>query len=373
MGAAAAEIGVDFVAVSFPKSAADMYMARQLLRAAGSQAVLIAKEMPGTPIKLIWSREEDMLHGMFHPVTQCKMRAGIDAQGNITTPAGPFHGYLRFSQADRWISSKLQQVEAEVAQGFADFRLDNVANTIYDFVWNEFCDWYLEIAKVQIQVGSESEKRATRRTLIRTLETIMRLAHPIIPFITEELWQKVSVVAGRPGASVSISAYPVSQPERIDEQAEAHVAKLKTLVDACRNLRGEMNVSPATRMPMYVLGDTAFMQSVAPVLQSLAKLSEVKVFETEAEWVAAAQAAPVAVVGEARLCLFMEVDVAAEKIRLTKEATRLEGEITKANAKLGNEAFVAKAPPAVIEQEKKRVADFGATLDKIRQQLQRLG
>ena len=286
---------------------------------------------------------------------------------------GPAHGYLAFSQADRWISSQLQRVEAEVAKGFAEYRLDNVANTIYDFVWNEFCDWYLEIAKVQINTGNEAQQRATRRTLIRTLETIMRLAHPIIPFITEELWQKVSVVAGRPGESVSIAAYPVSQPERIDEAAEAHVAKLKTLVDTCRNLRGEMNVSPATRMPLYVLGDTAFMNSVAPVLQSLAKLSEVKVFEAEAEWVAAAQAAPVAVVGEARLCLFIEVDAAAEKIRLTKEAARLEGEITKANAKLDNEAFVAKAPPAVIDEAKKRVADFGDTLDKIRQQLQRLG
>ena len=286
---------------------------------------------------------------------------------------GPVHGYLAFSQADRWISSHLQRVEAEVAKGFAEYRLDNVANTIYDFVWNEFCDWYLEIAKVQIHTGDDAQQRATRRTLIRTLETIMRLAHPIIPFITEELWQKVSVVAGRPGESVSIAAYPVSQPERIDEAAEAHVAKLKTVVDACRNLRGEMNVSPATRMPMYVLGDTAFMQSVAPVLQSLAKLSEVKVFDTEAEWIAAAQAAPVAVVGEARLCLFIEVDAAAEKIRLTKEAARLEGEISKANAKLGNEAFVSKAPPAVLDETKKRVADFGATLDKIRQQLQRLG
>jgi valyl-tRNA synthetase len=285
---------------------------------------------------------------------------------------GPVHGYLAFSQADRWISSHLQRVEADVAKGFAEYRLDNVANTIYDFVWNEFCDWYLEIAKVQINTGNEAQQRATRRTLIRTLEVIMRLAHPIIPFITEELWQKVAVVAGRPGESVSIAAYPVSQPERIDQAAEAHVAKLKTLVDACRNLRGEMSVSPATRMPMYVLGDTAFMNSVAPVLQSLAKLSEVKVFDTEAEWIAAAQAAPVAVVGEARLCLFIEVDAAAEKIRLTKEAARLEGEIIKANAKLGNEAFVAKAPPAVIDEAKKRVADFGATLDKIRQQLQRL-
>ena len=286
---------------------------------------------------------------------------------------GTVHGYLAFSQADRWISSQLQRVEAEVAKGFSEYRLDNVANTIYDFVWNEFCDWYLEIAKVQINTGDDAQKRATRRTLIRTLETIMRLAHPIIPFITEELWQKVSVVAGRPGESVSIAAYPVSQPERIDEHAEAHVTKLKTLVDACRNLRGEMNVSPATRMPLFVLGDAAFMRSAAPVLQSLAKLSEVKVFDTEAEWAAAAQAAPVAMVGEARLCLFIEVDVAAEKVRLTKEAARLEGEIAKATGKLSNEAFVAKAPPAVIEQEKKRVADFTATVGKIRQQLQRLG
>ncbi|PUE48261.1 valine--tRNA ligase [Limnohabitans sp. 2KL-1] len=306
-----------------------------------------------------------------HTKAECAA-PGVDASGQATA-AGPVHGYLAFSQADRWISSQLQRVEADVAKGFAEYRLDNVANTIYDFVWNEFCDWYLEIAKVQINTGTDAQKRATRRTLIRTLETIMRLAHPIIPFITEELWQKVSVVAGRPGESVSIAAYPVSQPERIDEAAEAHVAKLKTLVDACRNLRGEMNVSPATRMPLYVLGDTAFMQAAAPVLQSLAKLSEVKVFDTEAEWAAAAQAAPVAVVGEARLCLFIEVDVAAEKIRLTKEAARLEGEIAKATGKLSNEAFVAKAPPAVIEQEKKRVTEFSAMVFKIKQQIERLG
>ena len=286
---------------------------------------------------------------------------------------GKAHGYLSFSPADRWIVSKLQRVEAEVAQGFAEYRLDNVANTVYDFVWNEFCDWYLEIAKVQINTGNEAQQRATRRTLIRTLETILRLAHPVIPFITEELWQKVAPVAGRAGESVSVAAYPVSQPERIDEAAEAAVAKLKGLVDACRTLRGEMNVSPATRLPLYVLGDTAFMQANAAVLQGLAKLSEVKVFTDEAAWAAAAQAAPVAVVGEARLCLFMEIDVAAEKARLTKEATRLEGEIAKATAKLANEAFVAKAPAAVLDQEKKRVADFGATLAKVREQLARLG
>ena len=293
----------------------------------------------------------------------------------------PGGGYLHFSQPDRWIVSRLQRVEAEVAKGFAEYRLDNVANTIYEFVWNEFCDWYLEIAKVQIQTGNAEQQRGTRRTLIRTLETILRLAHPIIPFITEELWQKVAPVAGRAGASVSIAAYPVSEPSRIDEAAEAHVAQLKALVDACRNLRGEMNVSPAQRLPMYAVAGTAegaaFLNGVAPVLQALAKLSEVKVFADEASWAAAAQAAPVAVVGlgadVARLCLFMEIDVAAEKARLSKEVARLQGEIAKANGKLGNEAFVAKAPPAVIDQEKKRLADFSATLAKLQEQLQRLG
>jgi len=285
-------------------------------------------------------------------------------------------GFLEFSAADRWIVSLLQQVEAGVAQGFADYRLDNVANAIYDFVWNEFCDWYLEIAKVQINAGNAAQQRGTRRTLIRTLETILRLAHPLIPFITEELWQKVAPVAGRSGESVSVAAYPVAQPERIDAAAMAEVARLRQFIDACRNLRGEMNVSPSTRLPLYALAsseaEAAFITQWAPVLQALAKLSEVKVFKAEAEWVGAAQAAPVAVVGTARLCLHMEVDVAAEKARLSKEAARLEGEIAKAQGKLSNQAFVAKAPPAVIEQENKRVADFTATLAKIRDQLTRL-
>ena len=296
-------------------------------------------------------------------------------------------GYLEFSAPDRWIVSLLQKAEAQVAQGFSDYRLDNVANTIYDFAWNEFCDWYLEIAKVQIQTGNAAQQRATRRTLIRTLETLLRLAHPITPFITEELWQKVAPVAGRlpatsetpgsAGPSISIVAYPLSQPERIDEAAIAYVTKLKQLVDACRNLRGEMNVSPSTRLPLYVVANTAtegaFLKTAAPVLQALAKLNEVKLFDDQAAWAAAAQAAPVAVVGEARICLHMEVDVAAEKLRLGKEVARLEEQISKAQTRLGNEAFVAKAPAAVLEQERKRMDDFSATLAKMREQLTRLG
>ena len=291
-------------------------------------------------------------------------------------PGGPAHGYLQFSAADRWITSLLQKAEAEVAKGFEEYRLDNVANTIYDFVWNEFCDWYLEIAKVQIQTGTDAQQRATRRTLIRTLETILRLAHPVIPFITESLWQTVAPVAGRNGPSVSVAQYPQCQPERIDTAAIDQVTQLKQWVDACRNLRGEMRVSPATRLPLYVLtsnaSETAFVQTWAPVLQSLAKLSEVKPFTDADSWQAAAQAAPVAVVGEARVCLYMEIDVAAEKVRLGKEITRLETEINKANNKLSNEAFVAKAPPAVLAQERKRVADFADTLTKVTEQLARL-
>ncbi len=284
---------------------------------------------------------------------------------------------LEFSPADRWITSVLQQVEADVARGFEEYRLDNVANSLYQFVWDEFCDWYLEIAKVQINTGNAAQQRATRRTLIRTLETILRLAHPVIPFITEALWQKAAPVAGRAGDSVSIAAYPVCQPERIDAAAIEHVTRLKGLVDVCRNLRGEMGVSPATRLPLFVLatdaGEARFQRQSALVLQALAKLSEVRVFENEAEWAQAAQAAPVAVVGAARVCLYMEVDVAAEKARLGKEATRVEGEIARAHGKLSNEAFVAKAPAAVIAQERQRVGDFEATLAKLREQLARLG
>ena len=299
---------------------------------------------------------------------------------------GKAHGYMHFSQADRWISSGLEQLKADIEQGFADYRLDQVANKLYDFVWNEFCDWYLEIAKVQLQTGTEAEQRATRRTLIRTLESILRLAHPLIPFISESLWQVVAPVAGMTtlaglaGAekpSISITDYPTPNLKKIDPDAMAYVNRLKGLVDVCRTLRGEMNVSPSVRLPLLVLStdaeEMAFLTQAAPVLKTLGKLSEVKLFSDPATWSAQAQAAPVAAFGLARLCLFMEIDVVAEKARLGKEMGKLEAEIGKARTKLSNEAFVAKAPPAVIEQENKRVADFEAKLTSLSDQLKRLG
>jgi valyl-tRNA synthetase len=288
---------------------------------------------------------------------------------------------MQFSQADRWMSSMLQRVEAQVEQGFKDYRLDLVANAIYEFVWNEFCDWYLEIAKVQIQQGSPEQARATRRTLIRTLEAILRLSHPLIPFITEELWQKVAPVAGlwpkgQDKASVSICDYPLSQPAKIDEKAEQAVTQLKSWVEGCRNLRGQMNISPATKVPLYILvgseEENTFIQNMAPVLKSLAKLQEIKTFNDEAAWQDGAEAAPVAVLGQSKVCLFIEIDKTAESARLSKEALRLETELGKAQSKLSNEAFVAKAPAKVIAQEQLRIEEFTSTLAKLKEQLKRL-
>ena len=277
-------------------------------------------------------------------------------------------GYLIFSQADRWIVSILQKTEADVEKAFADYRFDLVAKSIYEYVWDQYCDWYLEIAKVQIQVGTEAEQRATRRTLLRVLETILRLAHPIIPFITEEIWQSIGPMSGRTGHSIMLEAYPVSQPKKIDEDAEAWVAQLKACVDACRRLRGEMGISPSTKVPLIASGNGATLMGYAPYLKALAKLEEVKV-EAELPEVDA----PVMLVGDLKLMLAVEIDVDAEKDRLSKEVARLQIEIAKANGKLSNENFVARAPIEVVEQEKARVAEFSANLDKLIAQLAKLG
>ncbi len=276
-------------------------------------------------------------------------------------------GYLTFSQADRWIVSILQRTEADVERAFADYRFDLAAKAIYEYVWDEYCDWYLELAKVQIQNGTDGEKRATRRTLLRVLETILRLAHPIMPFITEEIWQTIGPMSGRSGASIMLQAYPKAQPNKIDEADEAWVALLKQAVDACRSLRGEMGISPAARVPLFAAGDAEKLAKYAPYLKALAKLEDVAIVADLPE-----ADAPVMLVDDFKLMLKVEIDVAAEKERLGKEIARLENEINKANAKLNNESFVARAPAAVVEQEKARVAEFSANLEKLQAQLQKL-
>jgi len=274
---------------------------------------------------------------------------------------------VELSFVDRWIVSALQRTEADVARGFAEYRLDNVANAIYRFIWDEFCDWYVELAKVQLQDPDAARQRGTRRTLLRVLEATLRLAHPLIPFITEELWQRVAPLAGKEGESVMIAPYPQAQPERIDPAAEEDVTRLKALTDACRNLRGEMGVAPGERIPLFAEGATADVEQLFPYMRALARLSETHRVEKLPQ-----ADAPVAIVGETRLMLKIEIDVAAEVARMEKERARVAAEIEKSRAKLGNASFVERAPAAVVAQERERMAGFEATLTKLDEQLAKL-
>jgi len=281
---------------------------------------------------------------------------------------------LEPSFADRWITGELARAVAEVEKGYADYRLDNVAQAVYRFCWDEYCDWYLELAKVQLARGTPAQQRATRRTLVHVLETLLRLAHPVIPFITEELWQKVSVLAGTRAASeetsVMVQPYPQPSPGDIDESADAQVRSLRQLVDAARNLRGEMGLAPAQRVPMVIAPPGPAVEAFAPYLVALARLESVEARAALGE--AQSGALPVAVVEPFRFQLVVQVDVAAERERLGREIARLQSEITKARAKLATNSFVERAPAAIVAQERDRLAQFSATLEKVRGDAARL-
>ena len=202
---------------------------------------------------------------------------------------------------------------------------------------------------------------------------MLRLLHPVAPFITAELWERVAPAAGRKSAETVASApYPQAHPEKIDPAADAWMARLKAVVGVCRQLRSEMQLPPGERVPLLALGDAAFVESAAPVLKALARLSDVRALPDEAAFAAATRQAPVMVSGDARLALHIEIDIAAETARLDKEIARLSGEIAKAEGKLKNESFVARAPAAVVQQERDRIAEFSRSLDRLRDQRGRL-
>ena len=281
---------------------------------------------------------------------------------------------MQFSFVDKWIISEFERTVKEVTTAYEDYRLDNAANAIYSFVWNQYCDWYVELSKVQLR-GSEAEQRATRHTLVTVLEAVLRLAHPIIPFITEELWQKVSVTAGvrkaDEDAFLMLQTYPIFDATKVDADAVARMTTIQAQIDSIRNLRSEMKLPPSQKMPLLISGPEAECAAAAAYLQQLARLESVTHVE-DLQQAAQGSVAPVAIVGDFKLMLKVEIDVKAERERLSKEAARLAGEVKKCQSKLGNERFVSKAPASVVDTEKKRLAEFTALLAKVEEQLSKL-
>ena len=280
------------------------------------------------------------------------------------------------SFVDKWLLGRLQIAKRDIAEGFDTYRFDFAAKALYEFVWDEYCDWYLECAKVQL---AEAEKlgdaphakasaRGTRSVLVRELEATLRLAHPIMPFISEELWQKVAPLAGKSGTSISTQPFPKYGADRVDADANDKMALLKEIVTSCRILRSEMKLSPAERVPLIMTGDRQTLQDFTPYIAALGKLSEVRIVDT-----LPSNDAPVQMVGDFKLMLEVKVDPVQERARLDKEIARLSGEVVKAEAKLNNPAFADKAPPAVVAQERARLAGFAATLDKVTTQRNSLG
>ena len=275
---------------------------------------------------------------------------------------------LAFTFADQWIIGKLQQAEAAVAEAFETYRFDLAAQTLYEFVWNEYCDWYIELAKVQIQTGCPTTQRTTRRTLVRVLETILRLLHPIMPFITEELWQVVAPLANAKTAdSIMLAAYPQADKEKIVQTAFDKMAALKDLVEEVRKLRGEMGIAPNVKAPLFVEG-SAELEGLLKYLPSLTRLTEAKLVDSLPE----AEDAPVAVCNGARLMLKVEIDKAAETARLSKEAEKLQKALDKLNAKLSKPGYVDKAPEHLVEKDKAELAELMDKMGKVEGQLAKL-
>ena len=275
---------------------------------------------------------------------------------------------LAFTFADQWIIGKLQQAEAAVAEAFETYRFDLAAQTLYEFVWNEYCDWYIELAKVQIQTGCPTTQRTTRRTLVRVLETILRLLHPIMPFITEELWQVVAPLANAKTAdSIMLAAYPQADKEKIVQTAFDKMAALKDLVEEVRKLRGEMGIAPNVKAPLFVEG-SAELEGLLKYLPSLTRLTEAKLVDSLPE----AEDAPVAVCNGARLMLKVEIDKAAETARLSKEAEKLQKALDKLNAKLSKPGYTEKAPAHLVEKDKADLAELEDKMAKVQNQLAKL-
>nr|WP_314764565.1 valine--tRNA ligase [uncultured Neisseria sp.] len=273
-----------------------------------------------------------------------------------------------YSFPDMWIIGRLNQTIEQVTQAYETYRFDLAAETLYSFVWNDYCDWYLELAKVQLQTGCASRQRATRHTLLRVLEAALRLLHPIIPFITEELWQTVAPMCDAKTAdSIMLARFPEADREQIVQTTFEQMTVLQDLIGAVRNLRGEMGIQPNVKAPLFVesADDLADYLKYLPMMTRL----------TEAQQVAAlpeSEDAPVAVCNGARLMLKVEIDKAAETARLSKEAEKLQKALDKLNAKLSKPGYTEKAPAHLVEKDKADLAELEDKMAKVQNQLAKL-
>ncbi|WP_346351074.1 valine--tRNA ligase [Oceanimonas sp. AH20CE76] len=286
---------------------------------------------------------------------------------------GQSGGELQFSLADRWIRAQLQATIADVRSALDGYRFDRAASALYEFIWNQFCDWYLELTKPVLWHGSEAEQRATRKTLIEVLETLLRLAHPIMPYITEEIWQRVAPLAGRGGETIMLAAYPEVDAAEQDEQAMADLEWVKRFIVSIRNLRAEMNIPPGQALSVLLrpAGDDARRATDNDAfLKAMAKLDSITLLAGD-------EKAPVStkqLIGDTELLLPMAglIDKDAELSRLEKELSKIQGEIKRLEGKLNNAGFVAKAPAEVVAKEQEKLADYQATLAKLQQQREQI-
>ena len=289
---------------------------------------------------------------------------------------GQAGGIMDLSLADRWILSRLQHTTQQVSQALDTYRLDHAAQAIYEFTWNEYCDWYLELAKVVLNndASTETQLRGTRRTLVHVLDSILRLAHPLMPFITEEIWQRVKVLAGKEGDSIMLQSFPQVIEARIDTDAEAEMTWVMNFIIGIRNIRGEMNISPGKPLPVLLQNgsdtDLKHLETHRSYLNGLAKLESI-------QWLDAGDDAPesaTALVGEMKVLIPMAglIDKEAELARLNKEAEKLEKDFQRINGKLSNAAFIDKAPAKVVEKERQKLAEIEGSLEQYRDQITRI-
>ncbi|MCK5002655.1 MAG: class I tRNA ligase family protein, partial [Gammaproteobacteria bacterium] len=283
---------------------------------------------------------------------------------------------VELSLADRWIISRLQHVEENVGTHIEKYRFDLAAQDLYSFVWEDYCDWYLELSKPVLfsDETSEAAQRGTRRTLVRVLETILRLNHPIMPFITEELWQMVAPLAGKSGDTIMTQPYPIADQNKVDKVAETELEWVKNFITGVRKIRSEMDIPPGKPLPVLLQNatdkDKTCFNSNQNFIETLAKLESV-------EWLNAGDAAPesaTALVGEMQILIPLAglIDKEAELTRLEKEMGKLTINIEKGEAKLQNPGFVDKAPAAVVEKERQRLAELSKSLQQLQEQAEKI-